>query len=84
MYGSWQENNNTTNHIFKRVDSSTWIETLNGNTTSMFQYTSQTDDKVVLFASDRNIYVQLDSTSAKRGNSIDTITNKFLDGKWIS
>ena len=83
MYGSWQENNNK-NHIFKRVDSSTWIETSNGNTTSTFQYTSQTDDKVVLFASDRNFYVQLDSTSAKWGSSLSAIVNKFNDGKWIS
>ena len=82
MYGSWKENNK--DHIFKRVDSSTWIETSNGNTSSTFQYTSQTGDKVVLFASDRNIYVQLDSTSAKLGNSIDSITNKFLDGVWTS
>ena len=82
MYGTWQENNK--NHYFKRVDSSTWIETSNGITEFTFEYTSQTGDKVVLFASDRNFYVQLDSTSAKWGNSIGTITNTFNAGKWIA
>ena len=52
MYGTWQENNK--DHYFKRVDSSTWIETLFGITEFTFKLTSQTGDKVVLFASDRN------------------------------
>ena len=82
MYGTWQENNK--DHYFKRVDSSTWIETLFGITEFTFKLTSQTGDKVVLFASDRNFYVQLDSTSAKWGSSLSAIVNKFNDGKWVS
>jgi hypothetical protein len=77
---TWQVYNR--DHFFKEVNGTTWIEIENGITTYTFKFISQTNPQVIIYASDRNFYVQLDSTSAKWGSSVSSIANVFLYGNW--
>jgi hypothetical protein len=77
----WQTNNE--DHFFREVNRTTWIEAENGITTFTFRLISLKNNNVIIYDSGRNFYIRLDSTSAKWGFSLSSITNKFRDGKWI-
>ena len=59
-------------------------ETRNGNVFGTYSFVEQIDDKVILFASDKNMFLTIDSKSVRFGPTREKAElNHFCDGKWI-
>ena len=68
----------------KATDGKKWKEIRNGNVFATYKFLEEIDDKVILFAPDKNLYLTIDSTSVKFGPSRDkAVMNHLCDGKWI-
>jgi hypothetical protein len=61
-----------------------WIQTKNGQIFSnKFQLIEQKDDLVIIFATDRNFYISLNSNACKWGNQKNNIQSLICNGEWI-
>ena len=69
-------------HSFNQINDNEWVEINNEKILFHFQYETKIGDSVVLYASDRDFYISLNSNNAKWGNKKNNIKNIFLFGKW--
>jgi hypothetical protein len=61
-----------------------WIQTKNGQIFSnKYRLIEQKDDLVIIFATDRNFYISLNSNACNWGNSINVIQSLICNGEWI-
>ena len=70
-------------HFFLKINEKTWHETLNGIVKFQFEFVSEINQIVILYAADRKFYISLDSQNAKLGFSKTDINFVFNNGTWI-
>ncbi len=69
---------------FQKATNTKWKEIRNGNVFATFKFLEEIDDKVILFAPDKNSFLTIDSESVKFGPSREkAVMNHYYDGKWI-
>jgi hypothetical protein len=70
---------------FQKTSETKWKETDKGKIFATFDFVEQINDKVVIFAADRNFYLTIDSTSVKWGPTRENANlNHLCDGKWLN
>ena len=69
---------------FLKVSDKKWKEIRNGNVFATYKFLEEIDDKVILFASDKNLYLTIDSKRVTFGPTREKAEmNHLCDGKWI-
>ncbi len=67
-----------------KVSDKEWKETRNGNAFATYSFVEQYDDKVILLASEKNLFYTIDSKSVKFGPTREKAEmNHLSDGEWI-
>ena len=70
---------------FERISQAQWVEKANEKNIYSYDLIEQNGSKVVLFNSDRNIYLTLDSNSVKWGPTLEQASiNHLYDGQWLN
>ena len=83
FYERWKVNGKA--EYFRKLSDSKWEEIKNGKLYAKFDFVEQINDKVILFASDRNFYLTIDSNTVKWGPTREKANlNQIHNGKWIN
>ena len=70
---------------FEKISDKKWKETDKGKIFATFDFVEQINDKLIIFAADRDFYLTIDSTSVKWGPTRDKADlNHLYDGKWLN
>ena len=78
---SWVTNNGQ--QSFKELNANDWVETNGNKVVYNFKKVEKTGDTILILDSGRNLYVSLNSETAKWGNAKNSTNNIFLYGKWV-
>ncbi len=67
---------------FKQTSVFDWVETENDIVVFNFEFVEENGENIILLDPSRNLYVLLDSNSAKWGCSKNNIPNLLFTGDW--
>ena len=83
QFSAWKVNGK--DQYFNKMSNSTWSEIVDGITVFSFDLVKQNNDTVVIFASDRDFYLTINSNSVRWGPTVDLASqNLIYNGKWLN